>query len=57
MADNKSNDWIMWIVGGIIALLGYGWITSQKAGAGGNTDEIPLETSNLAKSGGCGCHR
>lgn len=52
---NKTDDWIMWIVGGIIALLGYGYITSQKAS--GNTDEVPMESANVASTGGCGCHR
>ena len=51
-----QDDWIMWLVGGVLALIGYSFITSQKAGAGGNTDTQPMETSNVAKSGGCGCH-
>lgn len=50
-----QDDWIMWIVGGVLALIGYTFITSQKAGAGANTDAQPME-SNVAKSGGCGCH-
>jgi hypothetical protein len=53
-----GQDWTMWIVGGIIAVLGYFYITSQKANGTINGDAIPvneIESANVAHKGGCGC--
>lgn len=52
-----QDDWITWIVGGIIAVLGYFYITNQKAGAGNLTPSDIDGTANVASTGGCGCHR
>ena len=50
----KGQDWTMWIVGGIIAVLGYFYITSQKAGAATSTP-LSVETQADVAKGGCGC--
>lgn len=52
----KGQDWTMWIVGGIIAALGYFYITSQKANGSSTSTPLSVETqADVAHSGGCGC--
>jgi hypothetical protein len=52
MASNNSNNWMYWLVGGIVAILGYFYITNQKAGAG-STGEA--ESKLATRKTGCGC--
>lgn len=51
----KGQDWTMWLVGGALAVLGYFYITSQKANQGMDVTPVQeTESANVAK-GGCGC--
>lgn len=53
MADDNKNDPIMWILGGIAALLGIAGLAAMNKPAGGSGTTT---VTDAPKKAGCGCN-